>query len=494
MESRMPSPDSRNRKFVTTPALKRWGQSLGLLAAYLALVWVAQPLINSALHLCPLRGDGVRGVDALPAFARKYHMSCEQCHYAFPVLNAYGRQFKMNGYVRTPGDDSQVLKSQDGELWTEKLFPWAVIVRSRPFDNGKGNVSNQGTQMGGTASPNTNGFKMQPLNDVDMFVAGGDTAKHVSYLGELDANAPGGFSPSMGDIRFGYHPYSFFNLVAGRRGFFADDPYQTIVSNESPTIANRATDLLFSDQGSISGNTLIPTQQIGYAYGQVFLPQFRKDSFSSPSFFYYAAGISKENTAGTQANAPTNGNLRLAFDDTANSGLMVGTFGSYGHEGPMAALGASSGAPGLGIGSTTGGELAQFVRGGFDALWEHNNFAARAAFVYLHDEDPSVKGASASDRAAYAELAYNYLRSGNLYPFLSALARENWYTTFNGAQQFNYLTFQLAHFFTANLKAFVEYSLDTKRDYYGGTLAAQGSDGTLAPLGNRVTAQIEVGF
>ncbi|MHB2027177.1 MAG: hypothetical protein ACYCPQ_11200, partial [Elusimicrobiota bacterium] len=154
-------------------------------------------------------------------------MSCDQCHYAFPVLNAYGRQFKMNGYVRSAGDDEGVLKSQDGDLWMEKLFPWAVIIRSRPLDNGKGAVSNQGTQMGGTASPNSNGFKMQPINDVDMFVAGGDAAKRISWFGELDANVPGGFTPGMGDMRAGYHPYQSLNIIAARRGFFADDPYQT---------------------------------------------------------------------------------------------------------------------------------------------------------------------------------------------------------------------------------------------------------------------------
>ena len=453
----------------------------------LALFWLAPPMVHQLEHLCPARPDGVTQVYALPSFAREYHMSCEQCHYAFPVLNAFGRQFKMNGYVVVPGSDQGVLQSQDKELWTEKLFPWAAIIRSRPFDDGKGGVANQGGQMGGTASPNTNGFKIQAINDVDMFVAGGDAARQVSFFGEMDANAPGGFSPGLGDIRLGYHPSLYFNAVAMRRGFFADDPYQTIVSNETPTIANRATDLLFNDQGSISGNQMVSTPQTLEVYGQYSLPIIQN------SFLYYSGAAYKNADSGTQASAPTNGAARLAWDDTGNTGLMLGTFGTYGHEGPMAAAGASSGAPGLSV-AGPGGELTQFVRGGFDALWEHGNFAARAAFVYSHDEDPAVRGAVATDRAAYAEVAYKYLRNDNLYPFLMPLVRENWYTTFNGAQQFNYLTFQLAHYFAANLKAFVEYSLDTKRAYQGGSLAAQGSDGTSQPLGNRVSLQAEVGF
>ncbi|HVC08796.1 MAG TPA: hypothetical protein VNH15_02505, partial [Elusimicrobiota bacterium] len=109
----------------------RIGKQAVLAAAGLALFWLAPPVVHQLEHLCPVRPDGITQADALPAFARKYHMSCEQCHYAFPILNAYGRQFKMNGFVRTPGSDEGVLKSQDGELWTEKLFPWAAIIRSR---------------------------------------------------------------------------------------------------------------------------------------------------------------------------------------------------------------------------------------------------------------------------------------------------------------------------------------------------------------------------
>lgn len=42
-------------------------------------------------------------------------MSCSACHFSFPELNSFGRQFKMNGYVLTgmttiqsQGDSSQV--------------------------------------------------------------------------------------------------------------------------------------------------------------------------------------------------------------------------------------------------------------------------------------------------------------------------------------------------------------------------------------------------
>src|SRR5271157_1396903 len=36
---------------------------------------------------------------ALPSFARQLNMQCTDCHTEFPVLNEYGRQFKLMGYT-----------------------------------------------------------------------------------------------------------------------------------------------------------------------------------------------------------------------------------------------------------------------------------------------------------------------------------------------------------------------------------------------------------
>ncbi|MFI5360448.1 MAG: hypothetical protein ACHQ49_00645 [Elusimicrobiota bacterium] len=459
-----------------------WILRAGLTFYILILTWFVPPAVHKALHYCPVRPDGLAQADALPSFARKYKMSCSQCHSGFPVLNAYGRQFKMNGFVREQGGTDGVLESQDKSLTTEVIMPWAAVIRSRPIDDGKGGVASQGSQMGATASPNPNGFQFQPLNDVDAFIAGGNAARHISYFGELDANQAGGFAPSMGDIRLGYHPFAYLNVVAARRNFFADDPYQTIASNESPTIANRATDLLMQGQGSISGNAMLTMQQSLSVNGQADL--------HGDSFLYYAVGATKDSDGGYQANSPTNASGRLAFD--SGSGLMLGAFGTFGEE---RAVSQGAGAIGGNLGVDAGlGEVQHFQRGGFDALYELGGFAARGAFVYSQDYD-KLLSVSDTNRAAYAELAYYYKRA-ELYPFLVPLVRENWYTTYNGSQQFNYLTAQVAHYFAPNLKGLLEYSVDTKTGEQGGTLADPGLGGTLAQVqrGNRTTLQFEVGF
>lgn len=47
---------------------------------------------------------------AVPSYARQTNQPCAACHTIFPALTAYGRQFKLNGYVSNAG---QVIQSKD---------------------------------------------------------------------------------------------------------------------------------------------------------------------------------------------------------------------------------------------------------------------------------------------------------------------------------------------------------------------------------------------
>jgi hypothetical protein len=46
-----------------------------------------------------LAACAVSNLDAMPAFARKYQMSCKTCHAPFPRLKPYGEEFAGNGFV-----------------------------------------------------------------------------------------------------------------------------------------------------------------------------------------------------------------------------------------------------------------------------------------------------------------------------------------------------------------------------------------------------------
>lgn len=72
--------------------------------------------------------------DAIPAFARKYKTSCSTCHYAYPMLNGFGKAFLNNGY-RYPGGDLQFAKEEPVSLGSEsykKVWPNAIWPADMP--------------------------------------------------------------------------------------------------------------------------------------------------------------------------------------------------------------------------------------------------------------------------------------------------------------------------------------------------------------------------
>jgi hypothetical protein len=450
----------------------------GLLLLVLAAAWILPPAVHKTLHYCPIRPDGVGQAEAVPAFARKYGFSCMQCHTNWPLLNEYGRQFKMNGYVPSRDGEEGVLKSKDATLWIEKNFPISVVVRSRPFD------SSRAMTYDGAGNPiRDKEFKMQPVQDVDAFVAGGDVAHHVSWFGEADANSSNnnGFAVALGDLQLGYHPSEYFNLIGARRGFFVMDPYQTISNFGSPTIKGRATSGTEFSESSLSQYTMDQTAQTIYGYGEV-----GKDELG---YLYYAAGVQADK-GNDQGAGGKLADARLAFDTL--KGIVIGAFGTFGH------AGVSSNGAAAAAGTVV--DRTDVKRGGLDCLIEKGPFSARAAGLLSYDHDNAVNDAAGNaffplgntretNRAAYLEAQYVVSRGESKVPFLIPLVRQNWYTTSNGKRQFGYFTAQVAHYFAPNVKGFIEESWDTKQDYLG-------PDAVTArrPKGSRLTAQMEFGF
>src|ERR1700692_3238147 len=65
---------------------------------------------------------------AIPSYSRQTGMPCASCHYAPPELNAFGRQFKLEGYTFTT--KSQVTdekKDHNSVLQLLEAFPLSVI-------------------------------------------------------------------------------------------------------------------------------------------------------------------------------------------------------------------------------------------------------------------------------------------------------------------------------------------------------------------------------
>jgi hypothetical protein len=69
---------------------------------------------------------------AVPSFARRYKLSCNTCHSAFPTLNEYGKLFRAKGY-RLPGKGGTIAGEQPIGLGTDVERPGAKKPSEIPF-------------------------------------------------------------------------------------------------------------------------------------------------------------------------------------------------------------------------------------------------------------------------------------------------------------------------------------------------------------------------
>lgn len=64
---------------------------------------------------------------AIPAFARKYNVSCNMCHGPMPRLNAMGESFAANGFEFAPGEEPRdTVSTGDPLLRLQRTLPLAV--------------------------------------------------------------------------------------------------------------------------------------------------------------------------------------------------------------------------------------------------------------------------------------------------------------------------------------------------------------------------------
>lgn len=65
--------------------------------------------------------------NAIPAFARRYKISCTTCHAPFPKLKPYGDEFAGNGFIMVENEkERDYITAGDNLLWLNKEFPVAI--------------------------------------------------------------------------------------------------------------------------------------------------------------------------------------------------------------------------------------------------------------------------------------------------------------------------------------------------------------------------------
>jgi hypothetical protein len=114
--------------------------------------------------------------EAIPAFARKYGMSCTACHLAWPILNQQGQAFRDNGYQFGTEKDEPV---------TVAPAYWPAAMRTTPAYQYT-RMTNQ-TSDAGPVTTSTGGMPAGPAADL---LTAGTLARDVSFLLVVAGFAP----------------------------------------------------------------------------------------------------------------------------------------------------------------------------------------------------------------------------------------------------------------------------------------------------------------
>jgi hypothetical protein len=122
---------------------------------------------------------------AIPAFSRKYKTSCSTCHYAFPMLNAFGEAFKNNGYRYPEGRDPEMTKEEPVSLGSEaykKVWPNAVWPSDIP---GSSTISVHAVGRINYGALNPVKWEFEIPHELEVLY-GGTIGEDFSFFGEME--------------------------------------------------------------------------------------------------------------------------------------------------------------------------------------------------------------------------------------------------------------------------------------------------------------------
>ncbi len=133
--------------------------------------------------------SGTQYVSAVPSYARQTGMSCSACHNAFPELNAFGRQFKLNGYNLTTVNTIDETYANKNKLKLLTISPLSAMAQIS-FTNL--NKSIPGTQNNNAEFP----------QQLSLFYAGSITPRIGTFIQITYDPQSGTFGMDNADIRY----------------------------------------------------------------------------------------------------------------------------------------------------------------------------------------------------------------------------------------------------------------------------------------------------
>jgi hypothetical protein len=335
--------------------------------------------------------------EAIPAWARKYEISCSDCHTAWPKLNDYGRAFKINGYM-VPGEKeaaAEMNKAISDFLVLDETFPIAARFIMRPYDKTKDNPS-----------------KIRAFHEAELMVAG-RVYKDISAWLELEAEDEDDFNVFVEQGMMGFHPREEANVVLGWAPPFWADPFDTLADGgRRMTRAHKGPlDLRFSARERLRS----ASQHVGF-YGR------------AAGKVFYLGGVS------SGGDDPEGGDAKDGFGRAnieALRGLYVGGF----------ILAGTNQTQDVDLDFSRAGLDFQFERGGLNVYG-----------LVLRANDDLLDGGDQSWTVAYVEGFYTFQLKK--IPMIVPLMRIDFLDDFADRTD---LTFNLNFYLTYNLKAYVEW-------------------------------------
>lgn len=343
---------------------------------------------------------------ALPTYARKYDMTCNQCHSAFPTLNEYGRDFKLNGYRPDGGPDPVAQdKKMSERLFLEMAQPLSLRMHSRIYDK---------TQALSRA-------QFLPAYEIEMYYTG-NVSKEFSFFSEIETEPEDGGGLILETLAAGFHPMRGANAIGGIGQVFFTDPYNTLKDNGTRMTRNRRAPL---NAGFPSGHALRSQTQFFTFNGKA-------------ARFYYSASIATGEGNGFNGTDTKDGVARLAYDFPS---VHVGAFYWDGNQ----------------LISTAPNVRQGYKRTGIDFQVEAGDFTVLALAMEAEDEvftGLTLTG-EPSNKAGYLEAFYVFKRDDD--PWLVPLLRYETVESNDGADDTTGVVGALKWYVRSNIDANIEY-------------------------------------
>ncbi len=336
---------------------------------------------------------------AIPAFSRRYKTSCSTCHYAFPMLNAFGQAFLNNGY-RYPGVDEDYVKEEPTRLGAEgqkRVWPDAIWPADMPGTSPLAVRAIGRINYGALEDVKWN-FELP--HEVELFYAGA-IGENFSFFGEVEIENEDGELEFAFPLFLQYDHSPQFHV---RAGMVSADPTPTHlrITRNHYTVASLRTRNRFRLRGDAAGIEVWgagngPNGRGGFTYrggivnGQGGVADVNKEKDFYGRFTYKIGGLGEIGGAEAGATQQT--------DFYIDNSLTLGAFGYIG---------------------TASGALPDedFRIFGGDVDYWHDRFILNGMIITMNSDIGGL-----ADRTS---LAYYVQGQYVLYPWLIGLVRYEW--------------------------------------------------------------------